>query len=630
MPGIFGAVSRVPNHTPSSVTEIMQQNMLHEPWYGSVLESLGQQVFGALSTNPFFSGKNHLARRPEALLLVEGTALTIDNEHVPDAAPDLAERLLAVYLESGEDFALRIGGHFNLVVADQRDGKLHLVNDRNGFAQLYYYLDDDVFLFAPELKAFLAWQGMDRTLNEGSFGAMLANECPFGTETLFSSVQMLAPASHVTFDGRGVTVRRYWRPEPGPVENRTTDDWLDEAEHLYDRSMEKRLPSSWDGRVILPLSGGLDSRLLLWLAQNHGERLDMFTHGQHDCTDAVLAGQVAETMGLESGHRLIKMNPDWMGENARKAVWLNDGQLNLRNATLVGISRELDPGPVPFLNGIIGAHMSLGVGGFINDDEVVHISDEDQLRKKVLAYSKVESGSSSLMEMMPEEKALKMKQLACQQVWRSFDDVRHIELFGDQKALHLNYNMGRRMQGTVDVHRFFFHDLLPFVDEELHDFWLRIPLELRRGNKLYKELYRRRMEKLARVPWSYTGLDLFATKAENSAGVAMRMKRLRRQATIRKYSFGLINPRNSDAYNHRETWLRKNRKFRTLMSGVLGNIEETGCDWFDQNKINSLFKRFDQGRDYLFRPLMQVATVALWHELFLREELPSAGLRPEE
>lgn len=629
MPGIFGAAARIPAHSPRPVMELMRQSLLHQPWYAGVTESLGQLAIGALSTNPSFKRENHLAQRPEALLLMEGTAVTIDSEHVPDDAADLAQRLLAVYLESGDDFTLRIGGHFNLLVADHRTGTLQLINDRNGFAPLYYYLDDEIFLFAPELKAFLAWEGLDRTLNEASFAAFLSTECPFGTETLFSEVKMLPPASRLVFDGDGIKVHSYWRPQPQPEEGRSTDDWLDEAQYLYKRSLEKRIPAGWQGKVILPLSGGLDSRLLFSNTRAYGKQMEIFTHGQPGCTDAVLASKAAEVMGASEQYHRMDMDPDWMGEHARQAVWLNDGQLNLRNATLIGISKKLNPRPEPFLNGIIGAYMSLGVGGLVKDDELGHIDDEDELRKRVLAYTRVEAGASSLADLMPEDQAARFRDLACDQAWQSFDSVRHVELFGDQKVLHYNGTLGRRMQGTVDVYRYFFHDLLPFVDEELLALWLRIPLELRRGNKLYKELYCRRMKTLAAVPWSYTGLDLFATKEENSAGVARRMKWLKCRDLVRKFSMGKINLSNSEAYNHRELWLRKNRKFRTLMSETLGNVDSSHCHLFDQGKIDRLFKRFDQGRDYLFRPLMQVATVVLWHELFLNEKHPSAGLRPE-
>ncbi len=627
MPGIFGARSRVPHKHPDAIVEIMRENLSHQPWYTGLVESFGIQVLGALSTNPNFSRENHLACRPEATLLIEGTAITLDGTPIPDNAPDLAECLLNNYLRWGDDFVHHMGGHFNLVVLDHRDGRLQLVNDRLGFAHMYWYADDDIFIFAPELKAFLAWQGLDRTLNEASLASLLARECPFGTETLFSSIQMLAPASRLVFSEEGVQVHRYWRPEPRPEGNRSTDSWLDEAETLYRRSFEKRLPENWDDRVILPLSGGLDSRLLLWQARGQGNNLDLFTHGQKDCTDAIIAGKVASELGLGHRHHLIEMNPDWAGENGRRAVWLNDGQLNLRNATLVGISEELKPGPLPFLNGIIGAHMSLGTGGFVSPKEIVHIGEEDVLRQKVLDYSGVSSGSIFLEEMMAPDTAARMKQLAADQAWRSFDDFRHIELFGDQKMLHTNCNPGRRMQGTVDVHRYFFHDLLPFVDEDLHDMWLRIPLKLRLNNVLYKELYRRRIKNLAAVPWSYTNLNLYATDEENAAALDRRMKSLKRQKWLRKYSLGLINIRNRDAYNHRETWLRKNREFRNLMIGTLSDIQCSGCELFDQGKINRMFQRFDQGRDYLFRPLMQVATVVIWFDLFMKKDQPCAGLK---
>lgn len=626
MPGLYGAVARGGEKSPSLVLRGMENLLSHQSWYGQATWNEGALGLGALSTHPHFSSRANLADNSQAVLLIEGNALTLDKKSLGDA--HCAQKLLAAYGESGRDFVHRLGGQFQLALFDRRDGTLQLINDRNGFAHLFWYLDEEVFLFGPELKTFLAWNRFDRNLNEASFASLLARETPLGTETLFSRVQMLEPASRLTFGPDGVEVERYWRPEPRPEENRTVDDWVEEADTLFQKSFSKRMPDNWQGRVILPLSGGLDSRLLLWQARSQGDRLDLFTHGQDDCTDARLAKEAAAVVDLQHRHHLVHMDPEWAGLNGRRAVWLNDGQLNLRNATLVGISEELEPGPVPFLNGIIGAHMSLGVGGFVRPAEMVSLQDEADLRQRVLTYLGVEPGAVYLPEMMEPARAEKFRGLACEQAWRSFDPYRHIELFGDQKMLHTNYSLGRRMQGTVDVHRFFFHDVLPFVDDELHDLWLRIPLKLRLNNELYKELFRRRMEPLARVPWSHTGLDLFATEAENEASLDRRMKKLIRMTRIRKYSLGLINPRNRDAYTHREVWLRKPGAFRSLMTETLQDVSSGGCQWFDQGLIDSMFRRFDNGRDYLFRPLMQVATVVLWHKLFLGQQHPGFDLQP--
>ncbi len=627
MPGIYGAVSLQPERQPRALAQAMEGLLAHQSWYARLREEHLPLVWGALSTDPCFQADHRHATSLQAALLCEGTALVVDGRPVP-ADHAAAGTLLQIYLEDGEDFIHRVGGRFQLAVHDRRTGRLHLWNDRLGFAPIFWYRDDRVFLFAPELKAFLAWRHLDRTLDEASFGAFLARECPFGDGTLLQEVKLLEPASHLVLDGSQVRVESYWRPEPAPESPDRRDAWLEEADHLYNRALDKRIPAGWEGRVVLPLSGGLDSRLLLGKARRHGDRLQLHTHGQPDCTDAVLARQAARTLGLEHRHHLLEMDPEWIQQHGRQAVWLNDGMLNLRNASLIGISEALQPGAVPFLNGIIGAHMSLGVGDFINPDEIRPVTDEEDLRRRVWQYLGVDSGAVFLERMMDPEAAGHFHRLAREQAWRSFQPYRHIELFGDQKMLHTNSALGRRMQGTNDMHRHFFHDLLPFVDEELHALFLRIPLSERLDNRLYQEYMRRYLPDLARVPWSHTGQDLFASKEAIRDSIARRMKRLQRNAAIRRYSFGLLKPRNRDAYNHRELWLRGNTGYRRFMKMTLRDVGATGCPWFEQGRVDALFQAFDRGRDYLLRPLMQVATVVLWHDLFLRQEHPAQDLEP--
>ncbi len=219
-----------------------------------------------------------------------------------------------------------------------------------------------------------------------------------------------------------------------------------------------------------------------------------------------------------------------------------------------------------------------------------------------------------------------MQQACRENVWESFDALHHIELFGDQKAMHANVIMGRRMQGAVDVNKYQFHDLLPFVDEELMQFWMTIPLEKRFGRELYKEMFRRHIPAMAPLPWSHTGLNLYASKAEEEASIEQRLRRLRFQRNLKRYSLGMINPRNKDNYLHRKSWLRKNAAFHEVVSNALADVSVGGCDFFDQARVDNLFQRFMHGRDYLFRPVMQVASLLIWYELFIDKPPRSVGL----
>ncbi len=92
------------------------------------------------------------------------------------------------------------------MIIDGRKDVVLLFNDRNGFAHMYWYVDEHVMLFGPELKAFLAWEGFDSSVDDAAVASVLAQEVPFGTRTLFKQVTMMAPASKLVFSADGVDV----------------------------------------------------------------------------------------------------------------------------------------------------------------------------------------------------------------------------------------------------------------------------------------------------------------------------------------------------------------------------------------------------------------------------------------
>lgn len=621
MPGIFGAVAARSDRDPRLVGSAMLDLLRHHDWYRTVLTHDRQRCLGAVSTNPRFAAESRVAEDPRALLVVEGMAFVLDGVPVADGTPDLARRLLDLYLAVGDAFIDRVGGHFNLVVADRDTGRVQLCNDKLGFAHLYWYADDDVFLFGPELKAFLAWRGLERRVDPASAAAFLANECPFGTATLLQGVTMVGPASRVVWQDGRVTVTRRWRPEPRPEPGRPRADILDEAAALYGRTIAKRLPADHEGRTLVALSGGLDSRLLLHEVRERGG-LELFTHGQPDCREYVIARRVARTLGLADRHRLIEIDPAWAGRYARRAVWLNDGQLNMRNATALGISETLGPGPFPYLNGIIGSFMALG-GPRSTAEDLRPAGDEATVRRRVLEISGMGKGSERLADFMPRETAAALGALAREQALAEFAQWTHAPLFGDQKLMFFNANFGRRMQGANDIFKFQFHDLLPFVDEELFDLALRIPLDMRCDMDLFHEYYRSRMPQMARITWQHSGHDLFAPAAKVRRTAARRRLAHDLNTRIRTLSRGRINPRSRDSYLDRGAWLRRNRVYRDELYGVLADVGATGCDWFDQAKVDALRGQLDRGLDGHFHALAQVYTMIVWHEQFLRA--PSRG-----
>lgn len=629
MPGIFGAIAVRASNSPELVAARMLEILRHKAWYGSVLHCRKSQAIGAVSTNPAFKPEDRLSESPQATLLVEGTAFTLDGVPVPDDTPGLARLLLDRYLADGDSFIDRIGGHFNLCLLDKRDGRLQICNDKLGFAHLYWYHDDEIFVFGPELKAFLAWQGLDRRVDRNAAAAFLSVERPYGTTSLFQDVTMLGPAQRLVWDGRQAKVTRRWRAEPRPQHDRKRDDLLDEAESLYARSVAKRLPPSHHGRTVVLLSGGLDSRLLLWQVKDRDD-LDICTHGQPDCSEYLIAQKVVKALGLSRRHRLLEIDPHWAGQYARLAVWLNDGQLNMRNATAYGIYEHADPGPYPLLNGIIGPFLAVSSGRICSEDDICTIEDEAVLRQRALAASEVPANQKRLTRILRPEIAAEFGERLAEQAWLAFREWRHAPLFGDQKLLHMHFHHGRRGQALSDILRFQFHSVLPLVDEDLFDFWLRIPLRDKFEDQIYLDLYRQRMTVLAKIPWNRTGHDLFASPAAIEQTAARRRRAVQWNLRLRRLTRGRLHLRDRTTYDDRPAWWRRSKILQEEVFGVLARVDATGCDWFDQAAVDRLRSLFTQGHDWPVYQLAQVYTMLVWHDLFIRNAAPGQPLIPRE
>ena len=98
------------------------------------------------------------------------------------------------------------------------------------------------------------------------------------------------------------------------------------------------------------------------------------------------------------------------------------------------------------------------------------------------------------------------------------------------------------------------------------------------------------------------------------------MKKLKRDQNrkrmLRKLSFGLLGSPIRENYTQRELWLRTNRLHREFVTDILRDVTATGCDWFDQDRVDRMVKEFMRGKDYLWSKLMEVTTILVWFDLF--------------
>lgn len=238
------------------------------------------------------------------------------------------ETLLAVYLRDGVEGVTKLRGQFAYAVFDARSEELHLVRDRLGVLPLYYYLDDEVFAFASEIKALLPVIGRPE-VDRASLHDYLAHRSVPAPHTLVKGVRKVPQGHRLTLGRDGqVRLRAYWRlPESGARHVRP-----EEAVRLVGEALDASIADALvaDVPVGAYLSGGIDSSLIAALVAEarDGAGLHTFSAGFGDerVDETRWARRVAGLVGSE--HHEVTVTAEDFRDSWAKLSWHRDAPLS--------------------------------------------------------------------------------------------------------------------------------------------------------------------------------------------------------------------------------------------------------------------------------------------------------------
>jgi asparagine synthase (glutamine-hydrolysing) len=198
------------------------------------------------------------------------------------------EVILLGYREWGERLLDRLVGMFAFAIWDETAQHLFLARDRIGVKPLYFTMPRGDFLFASEIKALLADPALDREMDPAAAWHYLTFVVPPAPLTMFRGIYKL-PAGHriSVRSGEAPRVSRWWDPKDAPASDFDASLYEDEdacaAELLrrLERSIERRMMSDVPFGVFL--SGGLDSSTNVALMSRHMSRpVETFSVGFKD------------------------------------------------------------------------------------------------------------------------------------------------------------------------------------------------------------------------------------------------------------------------------------------------------------------------------------------------------------
>lgn len=174
----------------------------------------------------------------------------------------------------------RLNGMFAIVAWDNLERKLHLSRDRYGVKPLYYWFNGQVLCFSSEIKAIIKHPAYSIDVNHGALNEYFTFQNVFSYQTLFDGVTMLPPANTVCMDVNSSYVKHnsWWDYDfTNTDEHISFEDAKEETERLFRQAVTRQMIS--DVPVGSYLSGGMDSGSITAVASGHVNRLSTFTCG---------------------------------------------------------------------------------------------------------------------------------------------------------------------------------------------------------------------------------------------------------------------------------------------------------------------------------------------------------------
>lgn len=191
------------------------------------------------------------------------------------------EVLLYAYIHWGEQCLQKLNGFFAFAIYDQEDKSLFVARDRMGIKPLYYYHDEDKFLFASELKSILSF-GIKKEIDRTALHLYFQLTYIPSPYSIFQNIFKLEPGHFIKMDAKDGFRLERWYELPKLDLPKIKD--LAQAKSLIKDSLQKSVNRRLVSDVPLGafLSGGIDSSVVVALASAEVEKLNTFSVGFSD------------------------------------------------------------------------------------------------------------------------------------------------------------------------------------------------------------------------------------------------------------------------------------------------------------------------------------------------------------
>ena len=187
----------------------------------------------------------------------------IEKGHIFNSESD-TEVIIHGYEEYKEKILDKLRGMFAFVIYDIKNNTLFGARDFYGIKPLYYYHDENSFMFGSEIKSFLGHPGFKKELNRDMLKQYLTFQYSVGEDTFFKNVFKLRPGHYFKYKDGNLKIKKYYEIDLTSDNSKSLDEWKDIIRKELNESVKYHKVS--DVEVGSFLSSGVDSSIIATLS----------------------------------------------------------------------------------------------------------------------------------------------------------------------------------------------------------------------------------------------------------------------------------------------------------------------------------------------------------------------------
>ena len=570
MAGIYGVLSREKQEIKNAYTHFYSSN-------------LNDIINAEFQYNNFIYGRSVINKFLDDRVLFEDKNLIIGFEGIfyNKITKKSNKTISQWYQEKGIGFVEEIEGQFCGFIYDKNLDKLYIYNDHLSTKPLYIYQTEDIFIFASELKVvtkLLAELEIEKELDYDAVYAMLTFGYMLNDITYEKNTKKLNYATILEIDKNFKRQdTQYFSYEKKENFDLSKKNIIEEIDKLLLESVKKcwAKDDEYKYNHYSFLSGGLDSRVNLFLAKELGHKdVLTMTFSQSGSSDEKIAQEIATSENFK--HLFYSLdNGKFLEKNLEKYLLANDG-LAILNGSASGYD---------FLSSIKNSNY-----GALHTGQIGDLLFGSYVKKIFSAEQGIMSNKKQLIEKVVffKDYAIKYKN--------------NSEIFGyEQRVINGTLNGDRTSAHFTDM-------VSPFYNRKLIEFCLTIPDKFKKDEAIYLDWFNAKHKKVSAYKWESAGVK---PKNINFVKYAKQVKRYK-NALLRRVGL------NINDMNPFDVWLRNNKQILKNLDGLFNqyihSIEDSSLQNILKEMYNTDIKYSHYGRNNKFL----VITVLLSYKLHIK------------